>query len=129
MLRQPVTCGSVTQGRIDLFLVYINPFSHVLCVLLIKRSIRFADVIFLNTAAGGCRVNNGGCEQLCVNGYNGHFYCRCRPGYQLEADGKTCLGMCLCYITQPVLSANKHEILDKFLVSSMTCAEFQNLSQ
>ncbi|XP_013420885.1 latent-transforming growth factor beta-binding protein 1 [Lingula anatina] len=31
-----------------------------------------------------CATNNGGCEDLCVNTYAGH-YCACSPGFQLVA--------------------------------------------
>lgn len=36
-----------------------------------------------------CRLDNGGCEQGCVN-TQGSFLCRCRPGWRLKPDGTTC---------------------------------------
>lgn len=39
-------------------------------------------------------MKNGGCEQLCVDGYDGQFHCRCRDGYRLGTDGKSCQGVC-----------------------------------
>jgi len=37
-----------------------------------------------------CLTDNGGCEDRCVN-IEGGSYCQCkRPGYELNADGKTC---------------------------------------
>ena len=40
-----------------------------------------------------CSSNNGlgPCEQICVNTLLGHE-CLCRPGYNLNGDGKTCSG-------------------------------------
>lgn len=35
-----------------------------------------------------CKLNNGGCSQLCVDTQAG-FYCECRPGFQL-VDNRTC---------------------------------------
>ena len=31
------------------------------------------------------------CEQECIN-RNGGYECACKPGYELNADGKTCKG-------------------------------------
>ena len=39
-----------------------------------------------------CAVRNGGCTQTCVNKV-GSFECRCKNGYTLYADKKTCGGM------------------------------------
>ena len=39
-----------------------------------------------------CATNNGGCEQLCYNEV-GYHYCKCSPGYQLNADNFSCVGM------------------------------------
>ena len=46
------------------------------------------------TGMSGCAVENGGCDHQCINSYNGNYYCRCRPGYKLMSDGKSCTGMC-----------------------------------
>ena len=40
-----------------------------------------------------CRRRNGGCTQKCVN-TDGSFVCKCKPGFKLAADGKTCKGQC-----------------------------------
>lgn len=38
-----------------------------------------------------CRVNNGDCEQVCLEGsVRGHYRCGCREGYQLKSDSRTC---------------------------------------
>ena len=41
----------------------------------------------------GCDVDNGGCDHKCINSFNGNYYCRCRSGYKLLGDGKSCAGM------------------------------------
>ena len=38
-----------------------------------------------------CAVDNGGCSQICVN-KPGSFECKCKEGYLLGDDGKTCTG-------------------------------------
>ena len=37
-------------------------------------------------------MNNGGCDQSCVN-KPGNFECKCKDGYILAADAKTCEGI------------------------------------
>lgn len=34
-----------------------------------------------------CKVNNGGCEQKCINELGG-FKCDCHPGFKLHRDGQ-----------------------------------------
>ena len=43
-----------------------------------------------------CKLNNGGCSQLCVDTQAG-FYCECRPGFQL-VDNRTCEDINECEI-------------------------------
>ena len=38
-----------------------------------------------------CTINNGGCEQTCVNNV-GTYNCHCRHGYNLNLDNHTCKG-------------------------------------
>lgn len=38
-----------------------------------------------------CQVHNGGCQHRCVN-TPGSYFCECKPGFRLHADGRTCLG-------------------------------------
>ena len=38
-----------------------------------------------------CHERRDGCRQECIN-TNGSYYCACRPGYRLLADGYTCIG-------------------------------------
>ena len=40
----------------------------------------------------GCANRNGGCEHICVDGRNGHFQCKCRPGFTLAEDRRSCKG-------------------------------------
>ncbi|XP_044296224.1 matrilin-4 [Varanus komodoensis] len=42
-----------------------------------------------------CNFGNHSCQHECVNILNG-FYCRCRDGYTLQADGKACQASDLC---------------------------------
>ena len=38
-----------------------------------------------------CNARNGGCSHFCAN-KRGSFECRCRSGYKLQVDRKTCVG-------------------------------------
>ncbi|XP_064613090.1 signal peptide, CUB and EGF-like domain-containing protein 2 [Liolophura sinensis] len=40
-----------------------------------------------------CRIKNGGCSQTCQN-LQGSYRCRCRSGYALLSDGKSCKPLC-----------------------------------
>ncbi len=46
------------------------------------------DSLFLSDT-DSCAEGNGGCEQLCVVDSSG-YYCECRAGYRIGADGKSC---------------------------------------
>ncbi|XP_053386538.1 low-density lipoprotein receptor-related protein 1-like isoform X2 [Mercenaria mercenaria] len=41
--------------------------------------------------ANPCAVNNGGCSDLCLLGYNGSVGCRCPHRKRLDKDNKTCV--------------------------------------
>ena len=43
-----------------------------------------------------------GCSHICNNEI-GSFYCECRNGYTLQADGKTCLGNSVYKISSEML--------------------------
>ncbi|XP_038621291.1 endosialin [Tachyglossus aculeatus] len=44
---------------------------------------------------GGCGLDNGGCEQDCLEGPPGQPpRCRCADGYRLDVDGRSCLDAC-----------------------------------
>lgn len=48
---------------------------------------------FLPSGINYCALNKPGCEHECVNTEEGH-YCRCRRGYTLDSNGKTCSREC-----------------------------------
>lgn len=48
---------------------------------------------FLSSGINYCALNKPGCEHECVNTEEGH-YCRCRRGYNLDPNGKTCSREC-----------------------------------
>ena len=39
-----------------------------------------------------CTVDNGGCEDTCVNTF-GSFHCECGDGLKLSSNNKTCQGL------------------------------------
>jgi len=51
------------------------------------------EIAYRSERRGGCATDNGGCEQICISGYDGHFYCRCSTGYALAYDGRGCQGI------------------------------------
>lgn len=49
--------------------------------------------VYSEIDSNGCTKNNGGCQQLCLPlPGNPPRICRCTSGFDLSADGKTCLG-------------------------------------
>ncbi len=44
-----------------------------------------------------CSTNIGGCSDDCVNTI-GSFFCTCPTGFQLDVDGRTCIGMSILYM-------------------------------
>ena len=38
-----------------------------------------------------CQMLNGGCEHDCIN-TNGSYVCKCKKGFFLDGNGKTCSG-------------------------------------
>lgn len=39
-----------------------------------------------------CENGNGGCTQKCIRTPAGTAECACNPGFDLQADGRTCEG-------------------------------------
>ena len=61
--------------------------THIMCdyiIMYIHMSF-YADV-------NECNTNNGGCQHNCVN-TDGSYECRCRSGYRLSSNGRSCSGM------------------------------------
>ena len=52
-----------------------------------------------------CNTNNGGCQHTCVN-TDGSYECRCRSGYRLSSNGRTCIGMWSQMYTNVILCFN-----------------------
>nr|CAD7433326.1 unnamed protein product [Timema monikensis] len=44
-----------------------------------------------------CVINNGGCEDLCINS-PGSYHCQCPKGLRLSVNGKTCLDINECLL-------------------------------
>lgn len=48
---------------------------------------------FFPSGINYCALNKPGCEHECVNTEES-YYCRCRRGYTLDPNGKTCSREC-----------------------------------
>ena len=53
-------------------------------------------------------MNNGGCAHICVD-TDQSFECRCNPGYSLDSDGRSCIG--IIYMYNDALSIRVHAVL------------------
>lgn len=81
---------------------FFNRF--VLNLYLLKQLVRnffnffpcFLQSLFL-TDLNECATNNGGCNQMCCNTFGGHF-CKCRSGFHLDNDQRTCIGKLICFM-------------------------------
>ena len=49
-------------------------------------------LFFTLSAASECDINNGGCDHYCTETIQS-YTCFCYPGYTLQLDGHTCIGM------------------------------------
>ena len=60
-----------------------------------KQNCEFKSILDIDE----CSENLNGCQQNCEN-TPGSFKCKCRPGYMLDYDGKSCIGIAylLCWI-------------------------------
>ena len=57
-----------------------------------------------------CKLKLHGCQQNCEN-TPGSFKCKCTPGFMLDTDGKSCLGMSIKYTKHPFNQNNINQIL------------------
>ena len=64
--------------------------------------VRTGNFSYHSTDFNECVVNNGGCDQICINTIPGHW-CDCNDGYSLDNDNITCIrnancseGVCVC---------------------------------
>ena len=53
-----------------------------------------ATFLPLHSADDDCLVNNAGCDHVCTETIRS-YSCSCFPGYTLETDGHTCIGVLL----------------------------------
>ena len=112
---------SQTGGHTDVFrvifklLVILSILSRVVCGFqthrqLIRRRQRCLEyltslvdvftsglpVLTAVVGVGGCIHDNGGCDQICIpvpHVGRRRVECRCRPGYRLDIDGRSCTGL------------------------------------
>ena len=81
----------------------INLYSTVLvhtCITLICYSKMLQYLVYYHCSDSDineCNTGNGGCSQICTNSI-GSFECRCNSGYNLAADGRTCLDINECQL-------------------------------
>ena len=59
-------------------------------ILLHIHKIYIFIAMFIKSDIQECAIDNGGCDHTCTN-VAGSYSCSCNPGYQLQADGKTCV--------------------------------------
>ena len=58
-----------------------------------------------------CEIDNGGCDQICINAV-GDFHCNCSEGYVLNEDGYTCDGENkMTYVNNYILAVIFFQIL------------------
>lgn len=61
-------------------------------------SVSIKIVLYFPLDVDECALRNGGCDHICKN-KQGSFECRCKVGYKLTSDRKTCIGkITLCNI-------------------------------
>lgn len=66
-----------------------------------------------------CAVEKHACEQICVN-TPGSYVCQCYEGYELDADGKNCIGEYEFSNSHSSLYTNQREIQYKSISSLAT---------
>jgi len=72
-----------------------------------------------NTAVLPCNLNNGGCNEICVNnvGYKKGFMCACEPGRFLRDDGFSCMDKNLLQRINRIGSAEINDVMSEHLTN------------
>lgn len=82
-----------------------------------RRSKNFIFMQLCFVAQDLCAVEKHACEQICVN-TPGSYVCQCYEGYELDANGKNCVGEYEFSNSPLSLDTNQREIQGK-LISSL----------
>ena len=71
-----------------------------MCTYIIDKSYRDSFIIISSLLTYSdideCEVDNGGCEEMCVN-IPGSYHCLCHRGFILQDDSRTCEGIMFNY--------------------------------
>ena len=81
------------------------------------RGYSYAGGMSLNPLVSPCEVNNGGCEQNCIDTL-GSLFCTCNEGYTLNMDNRTCQRK---YSNRNILL---HEIVSSCMQYSMLVTDY-----
>ena len=80
------TCDTPTNGPSGIVMCCTCMICFIACTLYIS-----IQATLIPSDVNECTVNNGGCQQRCVN-TPGSFRCECNSGYSLNSDKRTCSG-------------------------------------
>ena len=69
--------------------IYLINAEHVNCFFRKRNLDHLFPIIYLDVDE--CRAQNGGCSHICVNKFGSHE-CRCRAGYKIHSNNKSCTG-------------------------------------
>lgn len=97
-----VTTSATTRGA-ALVSDCLPPWPLFICFPFPLSSCLFLSAIALlvSPVIDYCSFGNHSCQHECVSIPNGH-YCRCRSGFTLQPDGKSCRGRSWCLCVQHV---------------------------
>jgi len=94
----PRSCST----RLSLYTLCHFAFRFVRCISAYAEIIRAGNcgsqcvmvwLCWLAVGVGSCIHDNGRCDQICIPGYGGRVECRCKPGYRLDIDARSCEGL------------------------------------
>nr|XP_015213301.1 PREDICTED: matrilin-2 [Lepisosteus oculatus] len=74
-----------------------RPLDMVVSYLIVKEWIVFSSLCESTACKNLCAVTDHRCEHMCIN-TPGSYMCRCKKGYTLNPDGKTCKAQDLCAV-------------------------------